>query len=147
VDVLRVPFNALLGIARASVGSGYLLELADSPSFANHLGGVHASAQLSLAEATSGEFLVVQFGAMVQGTVPVVRRLEAKFKRPAQGRLRSRARVADEDLRKFVESLETRGRSLITVQVELFDDRDTVTMNCSVEWFIQKANERIGGGR
>jgi len=41
----------------------------------NHLGTVHASAQLALAEASRGEFLLRAMGDM-QGIVPVVRRLE-----------------------------------------------------------------------
>ena len=63
----------------------HLLRLPSDPR-SQPSGGVHASALLALAEASSGEFLLRHFGSS-EGIVPVVRRLESKF--------RSRERLSD----------------------------------------------------
>ena len=85
MDVTELPFNRLVGVEPAAVGSGFLVSLPAGPQYANHLGTVHAVALLAVAEAGAGAFLARQAG-VAAGVVPVVRRLEAKFRRPATGR-------------------------------------------------------------
>ena len=72
------------------------------------------------------------------GIVPVVRRMESKFRKPAHGSLTSTACVPEgiEGLRL---ELETKGRALITVLVELHDEAGTHTLSASVEWFVVRS--------
>ena len=78
-SVTELPFNVLVGIERLNDASGGgLLRLPDGDHYHNHLGTVHASALLALAEATSGEFLLREVG-FDGGLFPVVRRLESRF--------------------------------------------------------------------
>lgn len=84
-SVTSLPFNRHVGIQKSSTGEG-LLELPAGEQFLNHIGTVHAGAQLALAEACTGEFLL-KLLSTAMGVVPVVRRVEAKFKKPAQGRI------------------------------------------------------------
>ena len=91
VSVTELPFNSLLGIQIAT-DSAHLLELPAGGQYLNHLGTVHASAQLALAEASSGEFLLRHFRS-TEGILPVVRRLEAKFRKPANGAGACNARI------------------------------------------------------
>jgi acyl-coenzyme A thioesterase PaaI-like protein len=95
-SVTELPFNSFLGIQNASDPS-QLLRLPSGEQYLNHLGSVHASAQLALAEATSGEFLLRHFGT-ADGIIPVVRRLEAKFLKPAKGSITSTASATPEAL-------------------------------------------------
>lgn len=74
MDVTQIPFNHFLGIQQAAQDSGCLLELGDSPSYTNHLGTVHASVQLALAEASSGEFLLRTLPEFGNQVLAVVRR-------------------------------------------------------------------------
>jgi hypothetical protein len=60
MDVTGLPYNKFIGIKKAQ-SSEYLLELEESTNYLNRLGNVHAGAQLSLAEADSGEYLLKQF--------------------------------------------------------------------------------------
>ena len=83
-SVIEIPFNRQLGLVEAEDPKA-LLELPEGPQFLNHIGTIHAGALLSLADAASGEFLLRQFGAQ-SGFIPVVRRLESKFRKPANGR-------------------------------------------------------------
>src|SRR6516165_11158792 len=119
MDITVVPFNTLVGIARPEGEPGYLLQLCDSTDYENHLGTVHASAQLALAEATSGEHLMKQFPELGQRVLAVVRRMEAKFRNPLKGKVMSRARISKEEADKFTELFQTKGRGLIGVEVEV----------------------------
>ena len=74
MDVISLPFNAHVGLARSET-KGCLLELAPRAEHLNHLGTVHASALYALAEATSGEFLVQARGDR-EAIGGVVRRAE-----------------------------------------------------------------------
>src|SRR3954464_13972724 len=85
-SVTELPFNRFLGIETAPAPQ--LLRLPAGAQYLNHLGTVHASAQLALAEASSGEFLLRALG-FPSGIVPVVRRLESKFRKPAYGAVTS----------------------------------------------------------
>lgn len=80
-----LPFNRHVGIQRSS-DAMRLLALPSGEQYLNRLGTVHAGALLALSEASSGVFLLRQFGS-IAGVVPMVRRVEAKFRKPAYGRL------------------------------------------------------------
>ena len=141
-SVTELPFNSFLGIQVATEPS-QLLRLPSGEQYLNHLGAVHASAQLALAEASSGEFLLKHFGS-ADGLVPVVRRLEAKFRKPANGAVTSTATAAPESLTQLDTDLASKGRSLISVTVELHDESGAHTLSATVEWFIQRlpANDK-----
>jgi acyl-coenzyme A thioesterase PaaI-like protein len=124
-SVTELPFNRLLGIRPAS-DSAYLLQLPAGNQYLNHLGTVHASAQLALAEASSGEFLLRHFGS-TEGLVPVVRRAEAKFRKPANGSIMSTASAEPEALAQLNAELSKRGRSIIQITVEIYDECGTHT--------------------
>lgn len=141
-SVTELPFNSFLGLQIASEPS-QLLRLPSGEQYLNHLGTVHASAQLALAEASSGEFLLRHFGS-TDGIVPVVRRLEAKFRKPANGTVTSSASATPESLAQLDAELSVKGRCLIPVSVELHDESGAHTLSATVEWFIQRlsANDK-----
>ena len=132
----ELPFNSFLGIQSAS-DSAYVLRLPSGKQYLNHLGTVHASAQLALAEASSGEFLLRHFGS-TDHIIPVVRRLEAKFRKPANGTLTSAASATPESLAKLDAELSSKGRSRVPITVELHDESGTHTLSATFEWFIQR---------
>jgi acyl-coenzyme A thioesterase PaaI-like protein len=141
-SVTELPFNSLLGIQIAS-DSAHLLELPAGGQYLNHLGTVHASAQLALAEASSGEFLLRHFRS-TEGILPVVRRLEAKFRKPANGAVTSTATAAPTAIEQLDAELASKGRALIPITVELHDQSGAHTLSATVEWFIQRlpANDK-----
>lgn len=135
-SVTELPFNRFLGLEVAT-DPAQILRLPGGPQYLNHLETVHASAQLALAEATSGEFLLRGVGS-IAGLVPVVRRLESKFRKPAHGALVSTVTTSPEVLEKVRADLEARGRATVTVEVELYDESDAHTLSATVEWFITR---------
>lgn len=94
MKITDLPFNKLIGINGAE-DTDYLLSLHDKVDYTNHLGTVHASALFSLAEATSGHFLMLNFPEFDSGLIPVVRQAEVKYKKPAIGQINSTATLFD----------------------------------------------------
>jgi acyl-CoA thioesterase FadM len=135
-SVIELPFNRFVGL-QLSDDPGKLLQLPASEQYLNHLGTVHASAQLALAEATSGEFLLRELGA-AGDLIPVVRRMECKFRKPANGALTSSVTTPISTLEELKLTLNTKGRALITIDVELHDAAGNHTLSATVEWFITK---------
>ncbi|MCI0538917.1 MAG: DUF4442 domain-containing protein [Verrucomicrobiales bacterium] len=133
MSVTELPFNRLVGIETAPPPQ--LLRLPAGVQYLNHLGTVHASAQLALAEASAGEFLLQQLRPTAD-IVPVVRRLEAKFRKPANGAIMSTVTTPAETLDQFRAELVAKGRLLIPVAVEIHDESGAHALSASVEWFI-----------
>lgn len=145
MDVTQLPFNRHIGLAPAANDSGCLVTLPDGPQYGNHLGTVHASALLAVAEAGSGAFLVQQFGAGA-GFVPVVRRLEAKFRKPARGRVSARSTVGLDEVSRWAAELARRGRVSAAVTMEVVDVSGVVVLSAVVEWFIAKSGDVTDSG-
>ncbi len=137
MDITSLPFSRLVGLEHAAPESGFLLSLPASPNYLNHLGSVHAGAQMALAESASGEFLLRHFGPHPEA-VPVVRRLEAKFRKPAHGRVFARASANPDEMAKVLATLAAKGRASIIVNVEVVDEQRTLALSATVEWFVGK---------
>ena len=135
-SVTELPFNSFLGIERDS-DPAHLLRLPAGAQYLNHLGTVHASAQLALAEASSGEFLLRAFGTAT-GVVPIVRRLESKFRKPANGAITSTVSTPPESLEQVRADLAATGRAMLSVAIELHDESGAHTLSATVEWFITR---------
>jgi acyl-coenzyme A thioesterase PaaI-like protein len=139
MDVTLLPFNLLIGLEPAALDSGFLVSLPAGPQYTNHLGTVHAVALLAVAEAGAGAFLARQAGVPA-GLVPVVRRLEAKFRRPATGRVSARCAVPPGEVARWLQELASRGRVSATTPVEVADEAGAVVLTAVVEWFIARAS-------
>jgi acyl-coenzyme A thioesterase PaaI-like protein len=137
VDVTQLPFNRLVGLEPAGAGSEFLVSLPAGAQYGNHLGTVHASALLAVAEAGSGAFLLQRLGGAA-GFVPVVRRLDAKFRKPATGRVSARAVVGDDEVARWSSELAGRGRVSAAVPVEVVDGAGVIVLSATVEWFIAR---------
>lgn len=135
-SVVTLPFNRHIGIQKSVTGDG-LLELPSGEQFLNHIGTVHAGAQLALAEACSGEFLIHALGDHA-GVVPVVRRVEAKFKKPANGRVIARINASLTVIEQSLADLAAKGRCLLTVHVDVYDEQGQHSLASSFDWFVAK---------
>jgi hypothetical protein len=141
MEITAIPFNQLVGIKRAERDPPYLLELDDHVSLTNHLGTVHAAAQLALAEASSGEYLLRAFKGDRRDAVAVVRTVEAKFRKPLQGRAFSKARVDDGEIQRLAGALDAKGRGIVHVKVDIVDDHEVVAMSADIGWFIHQRKD------
>jgi Domain of unknown function (DUF4442) len=137
MDILSIPFHEHLSI-RESDDSDYVFKLESNPKFNNHLETIHACAQLTLAEATSGEFLLQEFHKFRTDFIPVIRKTEAKYQKPAIGTLYSRAEFANAEKAGLIDELLTKNRALIRIKVEIFDVEKDKTLTVFFDWFLVK---------
>lgn len=136
MDVTKLPFNEWIGL-KHSDRSEYLLMLEDSPNYHNHLNTVHASAQFALAEATSGYFLLHEFSELT-GVIPVVRKVELKYRKPVLGKVFSKAKFHNAEKNTVLDALNRSGRVLVNIEVSLFDSENNLIMQSIFEWFITR---------
>ncbi len=138
MNLKEIPFAKLLAVANSD--SEFLFELSDDEKYTNHLGTVAAAAQFSLAEFASGQWMINTFPDIATQVIPVLRKSEVKFRKPATGRVRARAMVNKETSNQFITELTQRKRALLTIPIELVNDDLEVVMSGTYEWFIQLKN-------
>jgi acyl-coenzyme A thioesterase PaaI-like protein len=141
MNLKDIPFAKLLDISESN--SEFLFELSDDEKYTNHLGTVAAAAQFSLAEFASGQWMLNSFPDIATQVIPVLRKSEVKFRKPAIGRVRARAIVNDDTRHQFISELMQRKRALLTILIELVNDDSEVVMSGTYEWFIQLQIPRI----
>jgi acyl-coenzyme A thioesterase PaaI-like protein len=137
MNIADLPFNRHIGIVHSSKADS-ILSLADDVRYTNHLGTVHAAALLALAEATSGEYLIRELKDIGFAVVPVVRRLEAKFRKPAHGAVFSTMTVGPELKNEFVATLQSKGRALLDITVDVHDENGAHALAAVVQWFVAR---------
>jgi len=139
MDVTKLPFNHFIGL-KISNKTAYLLMLDNCTEYRNHLDTVHASALFALAEATSGHFLLNEFLELTD-IIPVVRKVELKYKKPATGSVFSKAKFLETEKNEVFEALTQRGRAILKVEVSLFDETESLIMQSVFEWFVTKVEK------
>jgi acyl-coenzyme A thioesterase PaaI-like protein len=139
MNVADIPFNRFLGLRKEESA----LTLPADARYDNHIGTVHASAQFALAEAASGQWLLDTFGDESAAYLAVVRKAEAKYRRPATGGLSAKAEVAAQETERFRDTLARRGRAVIEVRVQVVGADNAVTLEATFEWFAQRARGAI----
>lgn len=136
MKVLEIPFNQFIGLKSTEAKGNYIFRLEPEDRYMNHLGTIHASALFALAEASSGEYLQNQFSNYTLNVIPVVRKVEVKFSKPANGTVFSSASMIDSDISEIVEELKTKGRVIIKVKVEIYNDNSERIFTSIFDWFL-----------
>jgi acyl-coenzyme A thioesterase PaaI-like protein len=135
MEITDIPFAQTLGLKKSADG---VLELGFDDGVMNHLQTIAAAAQFSLAELASGEYLMQVFPELIDKVVPVLRDSRVKYKRPANSSISAYASSSDKDIAKFKEHYDRKGRSLLSVNVEVKDTAGNVVSAASFSWYIQK---------
>jgi Domain of unknown function (DUF4442) len=135
MDITKLPFNEFIGLERSSDES-FVFRLPADVRYTNHLGTVHASALMAIAEATSGELLLRALGGTGMDIIPVVRRFESKFRKAATGSIQSKGGIPADGIGDFISTLRSKGRATIAIAVEVCDESAGSVLSASVEWFV-----------
>lgn len=138
MDILSIPFHKYLNIKKADKTGSFVFKIEEQPEFLNHLGTIHACVQLSLAEATAGEFLLSQFYDLSSDLIPVVRKTEVKYHRPGKGELFSKAEFLSASRSEIIKELDLKNRVIIRVKVEVFDFESKRILSSIFDWFLTK---------
>lgn len=138
-DILDLPFNRFLGIVRSDRPELGALMLPGRASYHNHVGTVHAAALYALAETSSGDALVRAFADVRERYVPLLRRGEIKYSRPARGTMYGSARIGDAERAALRTDLDRRGRGTMAYDATVCDAGGQRVVTVRFEWFVQAA--------
>ena len=138
MNVIDIPFVKKVGITKTEHNT---LGLAFTTDTHNHLETMHASAQFTLAETASGEYLQTLFPELVGKVIPVLRDASVKFRKPATKNIIAYPSISSEAHEKFNLQFNKKGRASICVDVEIKDIDNTVTAITSYNWFVQKIDD------
>jgi hypothetical protein len=73
--------------------------------------------------------------------IPVVRNVEIKYRKPAVGKVFSKAKFQNTGKDEVLEFLNQGGRALLKLEVSLFDDENNSVMQSVFEWFLTKPHK------
>jgi len=130
--VTDIEFVKLVGIKESE--NRLLLEYKND--VLNHVKSIHASAQFALAETQSGLHLQKLFPELVGKAIPLLRDSKIKYKKPALKELVATSTCRAEDIAKFKEQFEKKGRASLSLHVEVKDSDGVVTAVAEFSWFI-----------
>ena len=142
-----LAFNRHLGVTVRTLEVGHAQTvLAASGDLDNHLGGVHAVAELAPVELAGALAAASRLGPVLErGYVPVVGELSARYLAPARGELRARARVGPEVLGPALAALEEGHHPRVGVDVEVVDEGDEIVLVATLT-FVFVALDPVAGG-
>ena len=143
MDVTELPFNRFVGIQKCVNSEDGIFYLPEQPQYLNHIETVHASALFSLAEASSGQFLAQHLKLDADSIIPVLRRGEIKYRKPATGKIRSRGTFDAEAWDQFHDSFARKRRALIAFAIEILDQDNRVVALASYEWFVTERPKEV----
>ena len=136
MNIIDIPFNKLLGISKAE-NIDYLLQLDARKDYTNHLGTIHAAALFALAEGSGAQFLLNSFPVEIIDTIiPVLRKVEVTYKKPANGVIVSSAKLKNDTIEAITLQLNSKKRVFLTTIVDLFDTDKTKVFTANFEWFV-----------
>ncbi len=133
-----LPFNVMIGMGKCAPEEEGFLCLEDDSKYHNHVGTVHASALYGLGEATAGQVMVELLGDRVDEFLVLLARSEGKYRKPAQGRIRSFVQTPQEELDELKQTLTRKSRARQSVVTELRNDDDDVVGIFTFHWMVMK---------
>ena len=135
-DVTELPFNRFIGLELSPGQPDRLLILPAAPQYLNHVGTVHASALYSLAEASSGHFLASHLKLPNDSILPLLRKGEIKYRKPASGEVFSLGVHDSASWTAFHSTYERKRRAIISFVIELHTEAEGLVARGDFDWFI-----------
>jgi acyl-coenzyme A thioesterase PaaI-like protein len=131
----QIPYTRDLGLVIDHVGDDEVrMTLPDQPATRNLAGSVHAGALFAFGETVAG---VAAGMRTFERAFPFARRAEIRYRRPGQGALFGRARVAADEIARVLEELEREGRSQLAVSVVLEDEGGQTVAELTIEYALR----------
>lgn len=90
----------------------------------NHFGAAYAGSLFTVAEVLGG--LLPRTSLAVEGGVPLVKRIEIDFLRPATTDVVARATLGEDEIARVLAEYDERGKSDFVLDVDVTDDHGTV---------------------
>jgi acyl-coenzyme A thioesterase PaaI-like protein len=133
-----IPFNNHIGLEVVEVADGRgVVRLPDSENLHNHVGSQHAGALFAAGEAASGAAFMGAFAEHLGGLTPLARSAEIDYRKLAKGPITATATLG-EDVDGLLEKLESDGKVVFPVAIEMADGDGQVVAGMTVTWHVRK---------
>ena len=76
--------------------------------------------------------------SLIDNVVPVVRKVDVKYKKPSKGIVLSKATFNNIDSNEIILKLDQKGRVILDIKVELFTEDGINVFESIFTWFVQK---------
>lgn len=129
-----LPITHFLGLV---LNDNEELCLPFSPNITNHLNIIHAGAQYTFAEISSGACMERTFPDYTDKVYAILRKSDVKYKNSGTKDLFSRTTIEDTIVEKARSDLATRGIALVPVDVKVHDAEQTITLEGTFTWFVK----------
>ena len=128
-----LPFNQRLGVRVRRLEVGYAeAELPFDEGLTNHVGGVHAIAELAPVELAGALAASSRLHELVAaGHVPVVAGITVRYRAPVDGALVASARVGEEAVAPARAAVAAGERPRLDVDVEVHDEAGTLAVRAT----------------
>ena len=127
--ITSIPFVQTLGIDAD-------LTLTPGPHLRNHLGSLHAGALFTLAESASGQFLLETFPEHKKEAIPLLRRSQITYLRPATETIHTTVEIMEDEKVRFTDRLTRKKRASVTLSVSLHTHNEEIVAKADFEWFV-----------
>ena len=138
MNAIDIPFHKMLNIKDAA--KPFIFSMDEAAFMLNHVGSIHACIQLTLAEASAGEFLKQELPAYQDTLIPLVRKTEATYAKPANGKLFTQATFFDCTKTETIYLIESKSRFMVKTKVIVTNEKKEITLKAIFEWFVIKKN-------
>ncbi|MFU8840711.1 MAG: PaaI family thioesterase [Nitriliruptoraceae bacterium] len=136
-----LAFNRHLGTRVLELEPGWAVTVLDERGeLHNHLGGVHAIAELAPVELAGALAVTSRLASLLeQGQVPVVGELSARYLAPGRGRLTATAAVGEEAVAPALAALEDGRKPWVEVEVQVRDADDQAVVEARLTFVFVPA--------
>lgn len=119
-----IPIMDAMGIEIVEAGRNDVAARLPIGPNGNHFGSAYAGSLFTVAEVLGG--LYASTSLVLEGAVPLVKRVEIDFRRPASTDVVSRARLDDSEIERILAETEERGKSDFELRAEVTDEAGTL---------------------
>jgi acyl-coenzyme A thioesterase PaaI-like protein len=133
-----IPYNNHLGLEVVEVADGRgVVRLPESESLVNHVGSQHAGGLFSAGEAASGAAFVGGFAEQLGNVTPLARSASIEYLELARGPITATGTLGG-DKAALLSRLESNGKVVFQVDVDLTDSEGTSVARMSVDWHVRR---------
>ncbi|MCG8526588.1 MAG: DUF4442 domain-containing protein [Opitutales bacterium] len=143
MDFSSTPFLEHNGIEPCEDPPHGIFALNPDPLHFNHLESIHQSSVFSLAECSSGAFLMENLESFTKDDfVYTLREAKVRYRAATNEKVYTIGKRVDIDWGKFHSSLQRNGRGLIRFPIHVMNMSGKCVSVCEFEWFLFRKPQR-----
>ena len=132
LKITDLPFNQHIRLQ----ADGATVSLQQQACLLNHVGSLHASVIHGLAEGASGHYLILNLLPLFPESLVLLKNASMQYKRPAMQACYAKADVSSEALQNCIDTLQRRGRAILTISVTVLCAQKIIA-TAEFDWWLR----------